>query len=222
MKTPSPLLTAVTSLLLSVLAATFSPSIAIEPKTDAATSDGKVAAEKQMAALRFPQGLKMELFASEPQMANPVAICLDEQGRVFVAEEYRFNRGTEENRTRPFLLEDDLQIKSTAERLKMFEKFADKFDGGMDWFQRYTDQVRRLVDTDGDGKADQSTIFSTGYNGILDGMASGVIARDGDVYLTNIPKLYRLRDRDGDGVAEEKEALLGAIREKNKPHKKDV
>ena len=27
-------------------------------------------------------------------LASPVAICLDEQGRVYVAEEYRFNRGS--------------------------------------------------------------------------------------------------------------------------------
>lgn len=181
---------------------------AIDPKTDVATLSGHDAANGQIAALIHSREFKVELFACEPQLANPVAICLDEQGRVYVAEEYRFNRGTEENRTRPFLLEDDLQISSTADRLRMFQKHQDQFEGGMEWFQQYTDQVRQLVDSDRDGKADRSTIFSTGYNGILDGMAAGIIARDGDVYLTNIPKLYRLRDQDDDGVAEDKVALL--------------
>ena len=52
------------------------------------------AAVKQLATFRVPDGFKVELFAAEPQLGSPVAFCLDERGRVFVAEEYRFNRGT--------------------------------------------------------------------------------------------------------------------------------
>src|SRR5262245_61387378 len=74
--------------------------------------DGSAAATKQMAAFRHPTGLKVELFAAEPMLASPVAFCLDEKGRVYVAEEFRFNQGTEENRTRPFLLDDDLQLQT--------------------------------------------------------------------------------------------------------------
>lgn len=170
--------------------------------------DGTEAATKAIAAFRVPAGMRVELFAAEPQLASPVAICLDERGRVFVAEEYRFNRGTEENRTRPFLLDDDLQIKTVDDRLAMFRKFADKFDGGMDWFSKWSDQVRLLEDRDGDGKAERSTVFADGFNNPLDGLAAGLIARDGDVYLTCIPNLWRLRDDDDDGVAEHREALL--------------
>lgn len=175
---------------------------------DPALPDGAAAATKQMAAFRLPPGMQAKLFAAEPQLSSPVAIGLDEQGRVFVAEEYRFNRGTEENRTRGFLLEDDLQVKTLEDRLKMFQKHADKFPGGIDWFTKYTDQVRLLEDTDRDGRADRSVVFATGFNGILDGMIAGVAARDGDVYVTSIPHLWRLRDRDGDGVADDREKLL--------------
>ena len=81
--------------------------------TDPPLPDGTQSATQRIAGLKMPAGLAATLFAAEPQLASPVAICLDEQGRVFVAEEYRFNRGTEENRTRPFFLEDDLQLKTT-------------------------------------------------------------------------------------------------------------
>ncbi|MFO0952588.1 MAG: PVC-type heme-binding CxxCH protein [Isosphaeraceae bacterium] len=158
-------------------------------------------------AFKVPPGWKAELYAAEPQLANPVAFCLDERGRVYVAEEYRFNRGTEENRTRPFLLEDDLQLQSLDDRLAMFRKWADRFEGGMGWFNRYSDQVRLLEDRDGDGRADHSAVFAGGFNGTLDGLAAGVIARDGDVYLTCIPNLWRLRDNDGDRQAEQREAI---------------
>ncbi len=169
--------------------------------------DGSEAAEKQIPALRVPEGFTVRLFAAEPQLASPVAIGVDEQNRVFVAEEYRFNRGTEENRTRPFLLEDDLQIETLADRLKMFEKHASEFEGGLDWFRKYTDQVRLVIDTNGDSRADHSSVFATGFNQPLDGLAAGVMAYNGDVFLTCIPNLWRLSDKDGDGIAEEREAL---------------
>ncbi len=187
---------------------------AAPPRIDPDLPDGTDAAIKQIATFRVPEGLeglKVELFAAEPQLASPVAIGVDEHNRVFVAEEYRFNRGTEENRTRPFLLEDDLQLQTTEDRLAMFQKFADKFDGGMNWFTKTSDQLRLVEDTDGDGRADRSTVFATGFNEPLDGLAAGVLAHNGDVYFTCIPHLWRLRDTDGDGVADVKEKLLSGF-----------
>ena len=35
---------------------------------------------------QIPAGFKMDLFAAEPQLLNPVAFCFDEQGRIYVAE----------------------------------------------------------------------------------------------------------------------------------------
>lgn len=170
--------------------------------------DGTAAGLKEIPKFKVPAGMKVELFAAEPKLASPVAIGLDEKNRVFVAEEYRFNRGTEENRTRPFLLEDDLQIKTLEDRLAVFRKYADKFDGGMNWFSKVSDQVRLLEDSDGDGVADKSTIFAGKFNEPLDGLAAGVMARNGNVYLTCIPHLWLLKDKDGDGIAEERTPLL--------------
>ena len=173
--------------------------------------DGTAAALQHMRTFRVPDQLRVSLFAAEPQLASPVALCLDEQGRVFVAEQYRFNRGTEENRTRPFLLEDDLQIQTLDDRLKMYRKWAQRFEGGMDWFTRVSDQVRLLQDLDGDGRADRSTVFADGFNQPLDGLAAGVIAMAGKVYLTCIPHLWLLQDTDDDGVADQRRRLLSGF-----------
>jgi len=127
---------------------------------------------------------------------------------VFVAEEYRFNQGTEENRTRGFLLDDDLQIRTPEDRLAMYRKHANKFDGGMNWFTKHADQIRLLEDTKGKGVADKSTVFAGGFNHPLDGLAAGVMSTNGDVYFTCIPNLWKLKDTDGDGKADTREALL--------------
>lgn len=183
-------------------------SVAAEPN-----SDGTDKALKNMAALRPPKGLEIELFAADPKLASPVAISVDEKGRVFVAEEHRLARGAAENRDNPadkmsFWLDDELQLRTIDDRLAMYRRWQHKFPGGMKWFSTYSDQVRRLEDTDGDGKADRSTVFAKGFNEPLDGLAAGVLAKDGDVYFTCIPHLWRLRDTDGDGIAEQKESLL--------------
>jgi putative membrane-bound dehydrogenase-like protein len=75
------------------------------------------------------------------------------------------------------------------------------------------DEIRLLEDTDGDGYADQSTVFAGEFNSIQ-GLAS-----DGQsVFAMHAPRLTALRDTDGDGVADERRDLfdgLGLPPEKN-------
>ena len=166
------------------------------------------AAEKAAAAFRVPEGLSIDVFAAQPQLVNPIAICLDDQGRVYVAEDHRFLAGTPENRSHNFMLEDDLQVTTLEDRLAMQKKWAHKFDQGIDWFTQKSDIVRRLEDSDGDGRADVSRVFADGFDDPLDGLGSGLIARDGKVWYTCIPSLWLLEDKNGDGKAEHRESLL--------------
>src|SRR4030081_1308958 len=39
---------------------------------------------------KYPARFKVDLFAAEPQLSNPVAFCFDELGRVYVAETFRY------------------------------------------------------------------------------------------------------------------------------------
>ena len=155
----------------------------------------------------LPPDLKIELFADETQLADPVAICLDEQGRLYVAETGRAQRGVEENRRGDEWLDDDLASQTVADRRRMIQKWAPTFPGGLDYFTKYSEQLRLLEDTDNDGRADHSTIFASGFNDVVDGLAAGVIARQGEIYFACIPNLYRLRDRDRDGQADEREVI---------------
>lgn len=163
--------------------------------------------EAELAIHRFklPDGMRAEVFAAEPFLANPVAICLDERNRVYVAETFRLHRGVEDNRGHMNWLLDDLAAQTVADRVAYTKKWL-KDDIG-----RYAveqERVRLLEDLDGDGRADQSTVFADGFNAIEDGLAAGVLAHEGTVYFTCIPKLWRLRDTDGAGVANEKTVVF--------------
>jgi quinoprotein glucose dehydrogenase len=156
-------------------------------------------------SIRLAPGLKLELFASEPLLANPVAFCIDERGRFFVAETFRLHSGVTDNRSHMNWLDADMAARTVADRVAMYKKYLSPKE-----FQDYNvdhERVKLIEDTDGDGKADRSTVFADGFKDAADGIGAGVLARKGDVYYTCIPDLWRLRDKDGDGKAEIKESL---------------
>lgn len=158
-------------------------------------------AEQAGKAAQVETGLKVELWAAEPLLANPVAFAFDERGRCFVAETTRFGNGVPDTRNYMHWLDDDIGARSVADRLAMYERHNYK------GYEKFDDQLRLVRDSNGDGRADASTVFSGGYNRPEDGLAAGVLARKGDVYFTNIPDLYRLRDTNDDGRADRKESL---------------
>ncbi|MDB5306329.1 MAG: Cytochrome c [Gemmataceae bacterium] len=158
--------------------------------------------EETLAQVQVEKGLKVEVWASEPLMQNPVAFCFDEQGRAYVAETNRLHTGVPDTRGHMNWLDEDLACRTSADRVAMYKKH--NYTG----FEKYSDQVRMVFDSTGSGKADKSTVFSAGYNRPEDGLAAGVLARKGTVYLANIPDLYALRDTKGEGKADEKKSLF--------------
>lgn len=167
----------------------------------AASSDE---AKKSLARIRVPAGLKTELFAAEPLLANPVAFCLDRNGRAYVCETFRHFAGVTDNRDHMDWLADDLASQTVADRVAMFRKHLG------DQFASYTtehERLRLLSDSDGDGVADTSSVFADGFKDPADGIAAGVLVRGADVYYTCIPRLWLLRDENGDGRAEFRKSL---------------
>ena len=148
------------------------------------------------------KGMKAEIWAAAPLMMNPVAFCFDEKGRVFVAETTRFEHGVPDTRGHMNWLDEDLANRSIDDLLAMYKKHNYKD------FEKYSDQVRIVWDSTGSGKADKSEVFSGGYNRPQDGLAAGVLARKGQVYLTCIPDLYVLKDTKGENRADVKKSLF--------------
>jgi quinoprotein glucose dehydrogenase len=162
------------------------------PRVAPASNEGELAIKK----FKVAPGLKVELFAAEPNLANPVAFSIDEKGRFYVAETFRLHKGVTDIRGHMNWLDEELASKSTLELARLFEKYEVK--GLTDESER----VRMIEDRDGDGKADSSSIFAEDFNSSVDGIGAGVLARKGNVWFANIPNLWLLRDNDGDGRAD--------------------
>ncbi|WP_373651254.1 PVC-type heme-binding CxxCH protein [Schlesneria sp. DSM 10557] len=170
------------------------------PKIEEKSEEGALALHR----FKIPGGFQGELFAAEPQLANPVAFCIDEKGRIFVAETFRQSKGVEDNRGHMDWVIDDLAAQTVADRIRFFKKHLKEHvkDYGLEH-----DRIRRLVDTDGDGRADEATVFADGFNHIEEGTGAGLLALNGTVYYTCIPRLWALTDPNDDGVADAKQPL---------------
>ena len=60
-------------------------------------------------------------------------------------------------------------------------------------------RIARLEDTDGDGKFDRRTVFADRMM-----FPEGAMFFDGSLYVSAAPSIWKLTDRDGDGIAEER------------------
>jgi len=111
----------------------------------------------------LPPGFHLRVFAAEPQVVQPVSFCLDDSGRVFVAEALNYG----------------------------------------EWRPTGRDRVIVLTDRDGDGRADERTVFFEGFNYI-----TGLEVGFGGVWVVSPPGLYFVPDRDQNLVPDGPPELL--------------
>ncbi len=170
-----------------------------------ANADGFIDPTLAMKQFKAPAGFKVDLWAAEPQLKNPVALCVDEHGRVYVAETYRLvDAGVFDIRGHMNLYTEDLACRTVEDRAAMITR---NYPGKLNEFTNASEAVRLLEDKGGVGHADTSTVFADGFNRLTDGVGASVLARKGNVYFTDIPSLWLLRDTNHDGVADVRREL---------------
>jgi putative membrane-bound dehydrogenase-like protein len=62
--------------------------------------------EETVAQLKVPDGFSVKLFAGEPHVTQPVSFCIDDRGRLWVAENHSYPKWTPEGKDRILILED--------------------------------------------------------------------------------------------------------------------
>lgn len=145
-------------------------------------------------------GLVGHVWVKFPFIENPGSFGFDRKGRLFVAEANRFWLGVPDLRGANEMIRGDFQAVTVADRQKLYDQFAANFP--KDWFTAVADRVIRLEDKDGNGAADHRTLFSDHFKAPLDGLGFSLLAEDDAVYFTCIPKVWKLKDTNDDGVAD--------------------
>lgn len=156
-----------------------------------------------------PQGeLSARAFAKTGYVGSVVGITLDDQGNAYVSNTNRRNNAEIDIRKNKTWLLDSLALTSPEERQALIKKnMPDTWKG----LARYKEQIIKVSDTDGDGIGDKRTVVFDGFNELGNGLAGGVLWHKGALYVTCMPSLYKLTDKDGDGLFETKQELVRGI-----------
>ncbi len=86
------------------------------------------------------------------------------------------------------------------EKGRLFVSDSSGFSGkSEEQYKKKDHRIMRLVDTDGDGIFDKSTVFADGMM-----FPEGVLCHEGAVYVSAVPVIWKLVDTDDDGVADER------------------
>jgi quinoprotein glucose dehydrogenase len=170
------------------------------PKVAPASKEAETALQR----IHVPPGLRIDLFAAEPMLANPVCFCVDAQNRFYVAETFRFQSGVTDDRSHMDWLNEDLASRTVADRIALMKRKLGP--AAKDWTIEH-ERVRLLEDTKGTGKADRSTVFADGFHHLEEGVGAGLLAHGGNVWYTCIPNLWLLRDTKGTGKADVRKVL---------------
>lgn len=188
------------------------------PKKDDRYPSGNAAQQAAEAALKafaVAPGLQVELWASEPLLANPVALTFDNNGKAYVAETHRRRTNVPDIRKYEAWTTENLALRSVEQRVALFKsKFPESAriapskdrpdlnsDGQFDWrdLEIESEVVRLVEDSNRDGKADQSKVFADGFKSLATGVGAGIAVHNGEAFYTCTPDLWKIK---ADGTKE--------------------
>ena len=135
--------------------------------------------------------LAVTTWAAQGMVKNPVALTLDRDGAVYVAQTQRREGGELQTRT-------DALHRVIPDHT--FQTLEDKLrwagDGDPTWGQQQggkKETITRLVDSKGSGRADRAEVFYSGFDKNEADILAGVLWFEGNLYATIAPDLWLFR-----------------------------
>jgi putative membrane-bound dehydrogenase-like protein len=133
------------------------------------SSQGPLSPQQGLHSIKLAEDFRVELFAAEPDVVDPVEVAFDESGRAFVAEMLDLPDDPPPGkpaRGRIRLLEDT-NGDGKADRSVIFAENTLHTSGLMPWqggiIVPASPEILYLKDTNGDGKADLREVWFTGF-----------------------------------------------------------
>lgn len=155
------------ALALAAAAVAAEPGSSFVPRRQSGPPGKPLEPAEAIRRMTVPPGFAAELFASEPDLVNPVAMTFDERGRVWVAESLEYPRrdpGPGRDRIRVLADRDGDgradQVTTFLDGLNIPSGIA--IGHGGTWIAAAPDLLF-VQDTDGDGVADRREVVVTGF-----------------------------------------------------------
>ncbi len=167
-------------------------------------------------------GLQISLWGMDSLVADPIAIDIDNQGRIYYTRTNRQKhsefdiRGHREWETASVALQSVEDKRAFLHDILSPEKSAENQwledlneDGSHDWRDMLIEQenIYRIEDISGDGVADRSQLVVKDFNTEVTDVAGAVLINGEDLFVGVGPDLWRIKDKNKDGIADDKSSI---------------
>ncbi|MGB3585322.1 MAG: HEAT repeat domain-containing protein [Tunicatimonas sp.] len=168
------------------------------------------------------EGLTLSLWAVDSLVDDPIALDIDDQGRVYYTRTQRGLHSEFDIRGHQDWEIESIQLQNVEERRSFLRKVlapenSDQNewlpdvneDGSRDWrdLMIEKEKIYRVEDASGDGLADKTQLVVDGFNDEIDDVMGAVLVNGDDLFAGVAPNLWRIRDKNGDGIADEQTSI---------------
>lgn len=177
---------------------------------------------RQSTNVTLEDNLELSLWAADTLVRDPIAISIDESGKIYYTSATRQAHSEFDIRGHANWMTASISFQTVEDRRAFLRKTfnttneeGEKFltdlneDGILDWrdLTIEKEQVWIVADTDGDGVAEKSSLYLEDFNEEITDVANGVEVTPDAVYISVGPDLWKTIDQDQDGRADQKESL---------------
>jgi putative membrane-bound dehydrogenase-like protein len=187
------------------------------------TAIGKImSSARENITAKVADGLKLTLWASDSLAPDPVAMDIDNKGRIYLTRTNRQKNSEFDIRGYRQWMTPSISLESVEDRRAFLRKtFAPELSEENSWLKDLNndsihdwkdlavekDEVWMLEDTNDDGLADISTRILEDFDTEITDVAGALLVRDEDVFVGIGPDMWRLTDSNEDGVLDEKTSI---------------
>lgn len=197
-------------------------SQAVVIKESASQGLAKAKEIREKTAIKLADGLQISLWASDSLAPDPIAMSIDDAGRVYLTRTNRQKNSEFDIRGHRDWMTESIGLQTVEDRRAFLRKtFAPEKstentwladlneDGSHDWKDLAVekDEVWKLEDTDNDGIADVSTRILSDFFEEVSDVAGALLVRAKDVFVGIAPDMWRLTDTNKDGILDKKTSI---------------
>ncbi|MEM9328518.1 MAG: HEAT repeat domain-containing protein [Bacteroidota bacterium] len=173
-------------------------------------------------SLDLADGITMRLWATDSLAPDPVAMSIDDFGAVYLTRTNRQKNSEFDIRGHMDWVPRSIALQTVEDRRAFLKDvFATEKSEENEWLKDLnndsihdwrdlaveTDEIWKIEDTNNDGMADRSTRILKDFNEEITDVAGALLVRRNDVFVGVGPDMWRIYDRDEDGILDTKESI---------------